>query len=51
MEPIAALHRNNERRWKGRKMFRAISNWFGRLFAPKGDDYKRMLMADLGIER
>ena len=29
----------------------SIANWFGSLFARKADDYKSMLIADLGIER
>lgn len=36
---------------KGQTMLRAISNWFGRLFGPKDDDFKAALMADLGLKR
>jgi hypothetical protein len=32
-------------------MLRAISNFFGRLFGPKDDDFKAALMADLGLKR
>lgn len=29
----------------------SIASWFGSLFGRKNDDYKSMLIADLGIER
>ena len=32
-------------------MFKAIANAWGRMFAPKGDNFKALLMADLGIKR
>jgi hypothetical protein len=32
-------------------MLRAIAAWFGRLFGPKEDNYKALLIADLGIDR
>jgi hypothetical protein len=32
-------------------MFKAMFAWFGRVFAPRGDDFKAQLMADLGIKR
>jgi hypothetical protein len=35
----------------GAKMLRAISNWIGRVFGPKSDNFKALLMADLGIKR
>lgn len=36
---------------KGLAMLRAISNWFGRVFGPKDDDFKAALLADLGLKR
>jgi hypothetical protein len=32
-------------------MMNAIAAFFRSLFAPKADDYKALLIADLGIER
>jgi hypothetical protein len=32
-------------------VMRSLSDFFGRLFRPKADNYKALLMADLGIER
>lgn len=32
-------------------MIRAFASWLGRVFGPKGDDYKSLLMADLGLKR
>jgi hypothetical protein len=32
-------------------MLRAISNWFGRVFGPKSDNFKALLLADLGLKR
>ena len=29
----------------------AFANLFARMFAPRGDNYKALLMADLGIKR
>lgn len=31
--------------------FKAVASFFQRLFAPKQDDFKAALIADLGIER
>ncbi len=37
---------------KGRNaMMKAMFSWLGRLFAPRGDNFKAQLMADLGIKR
>jgi hypothetical protein len=31
--------------------FKALADWFNGLFGRKTDDYKSLLIADLGIER
>lgn len=38
--------------WEGKMgIFNSIAAFFGRLFAPRNDDFKALLIADLGIER
>jgi hypothetical protein len=32
-------------------VLQSIASFFGRLFAPRNDDFKALLIADLGIER
>ena len=32
-------------------MWKAMLGWLGRLFAPRGDNFKAQLMADLGLKR
>jgi len=32
-------------------MLKSMFGWIGRLFAPRGDDFKSLLMADLGLKR
>lgn len=32
-------------------MLKTLASWIARLFAPKGDDYKALLLADLGLKR
>ncbi len=32
-------------------MFKTMFSWMGRLFAPRGDNFKALLMADLGLKR
>ena len=33
------------------EMLKAIATAWGRMFAPKADNFKALLMADLGIKR
>lgn len=52
MERLRVLNRRSDESALGAElMLRAFSNWIGRLFAPKTDDFKALLMADLGIKR
>jgi hypothetical protein len=32
-------------------MFMTMFSWMGRLFAPRADNFKALLMADLGLKR
>ncbi len=32
-------------------MLKAISNWWARVFGPKSDNFKALLLADLGLKR
>ena len=36
---------------KEMSLFRVIASAWGRMFAPKGDNFKALLMADLGMKR
>ena len=54
METMAASNAENARGRHREKMmsaFQFIAAFFGRLFARKSDDFKALLIADLGIER
>lgn len=50
MEPFGPFVRRNDGQ-QGRNAMKAMFSWLGRLFAPRGDNFKALLMADLGIKR
>jgi hypothetical protein len=51
LEPFRPLVRRNDGEEGRSAMFRAMFSWMGRLFAPRGDNFKAQLMADLGLKR
>jgi hypothetical protein len=49
--PFEATGTDPERGNAMAMLLSSIADWFGSLFGRKNDDYKSMLIADLGIER